>query len=87
MSTCPSCGTPECFDQYSELLSRSYTIEAYRPVHQLVVDTCIATTVADVLAADDAAHHTKLVWAWASDIWQAWSPHHPTIRTWNAQAL
>ncbi|MEV4313083.1 DUF5946 family protein [Actinocrispum sp. NPDC049592] len=38
-------------------------------------------TVADVLPAD----HTKLAWAWAADVWQAWCPHHPTIRTWNAQ--
>ncbi|MCP2166479.1 DUF5946 family protein [Goodfellowiella coeruleoviolacea] len=44
-------------------------------------------TVADVLAADSAAEHTRLVWAWGRDVWQAWAPHHATIRAWNRLAL
>jgi Family of unknown function (DUF5946) len=161
-STCPGCGlvlpdtdaTPPanrgasaaCFDRYGELLARCYSLEAYRPVHQIVVDAYAAqhpggttrrdvqtvalclmtlclfiedgldprdgpalhkqmmanrpdfcwleppkrhhlTTVIDVLAADTAAEHTTLVWAWGADVWRAWTPHHSTIRAWNAQAL
>ncbi len=44
-------------------------------------------TVADVLTARDAAEHERLVRQWACQVWQAWSPHHATIREWNAQAL
>ncbi|MCE7010676.1 DUF5946 family protein [Kibdelosporangium philippinense] len=161
-SACPGCGlvlpdtgrTPPaergasaaCFERYGELLARSYGIAAYRPVHQIVVDACIAQhpggtsrretqaialclmtlglfvedgadprdgaelhkkmvanrpefhplapppltglmTVEDVLTASDAAEHAKLVWAWGTETWQAWAPHHATIRAWNKQAL
>ena len=44
-------------------------------------------TVADVLAAADAAEHERLTWTWAREMWEAWAPHHPTIRMWNNQAL
>jgi hypothetical protein len=44
-------------------------------------------TVADVLTAHDAAEHENLVRQWACQVWQAWSPHHATIREWNGQAL
>lgn len=44
-------------------------------------------TVADVLAARDAADHQRLAREWAQEMWQAWTPHHPTIRAWNADAL
>lgn len=58
MSTCSGCGlvlpdtggTPPaergasaaCFERYGELLARSYSLEPYRPVHQLVVDAYVA---------------------------------------------
>jgi hypothetical protein len=162
MATCPGCGltTPDtggappaelaasagCWERYGQLLARSYGIEAYRGVHQLVVDTyvaqhpggttrrqvqtlalCLMTlclfiedgadpregpalhkrmvanrpdfhwlqppplhgliTVADVLPASIPAEHERLVWAWGRDVWQAWAPHHSTIRKWNASAL
>jgi hypothetical protein len=131
-----------CFTRYGELLARSYSIPAYRPVHQLVVDAYIAQhpagtthreiqsvavclmtlclfieegvdpqegpalhkrmatqrfhwleppvlsglrTVEDVLVAGNATDHERLVWAWSRDVWQAWAPHHATIRAWNAR--
>ena len=44
-------------------------------------------TVADVLAAQNARQHCRLVRKWSYQVWQAWSAHHATIRSWNAQAL
>lgn len=46
-----------------------------------------ATTVLDVLAAEDATDHHRLVRAWAREVWQAWDAHHDTVRAWNASAL
>lgn len=43
-------------------------------------------TVRDVLATRDPAAHDQMVWAWARDVWQAWSPHHPTVRAWIDEA-
>ncbi|MBE1558747.1 DUF5946 family protein [Nonomuraea africana] len=50
------------------------------PLHGLM-------TAVDVLAARDAVEHERLVWAWGREVWQAWSPHHATVRRWNALAL
>jgi hypothetical protein len=44
-------------------------------------------TVADVLRARDADEHRRLVHDWGRQVWQAWAPHHATIRAWNTQAL
>lgn len=44
-------------------------------------------TVADVLAARGVDEHEQLVRRWASQVWQAWSRHHDTIRKWNEYAL
>ncbi len=44
-------------------------------------------TVADVLPARNAAEYECLVRRWAGQVWQAWAPHHATIRNWNSQAL
>lgn len=44
-------------------------------------------TVADVTTAHGAGEHHQLVREWGRQVWQAWSPHHPTIRAWNAYAL
>jgi Family of unknown function (DUF5946) len=38
--------------------------------------------VAHVKAAHNAEEHEKLVHAWIRSAWDAWSPHHPTIREW-----
>lgn len=43
--------------------------------------------VGDVLAAADAAAHRRLVREWGAQVWEAWAPHHATIRRWNAEAL
>jgi hypothetical protein len=39
-----------------------------------------ALTVKDVLNAETAYDHKKVVRAWAEDVWRAWAPHHDTIR-------
>jgi Family of unknown function (DUF5946) len=44
-------------------------------------------TVVDILAASTPAEHERLTWAWGRDVWQAWAPHHLTIREWNTSAL
>ena len=43
-------------------------------------------TVADVLTAQDADQHCRLVGKWGNQVWRAWAPHHATIRAWNAHA-
>lgn len=42
-------------------------------------------TVLDVRQARNPAEHAGLVERWARSIWEAWSPHHETVRRW-AQA-
>lgn len=38
--------------------------------------------VTHVHQAASLSEHVEGVWAWARDVWQAWSPHHDTIRSW-----
>ncbi|HEY1179740.1 MAG TPA: DUF5946 family protein [Phytomonospora sp.] len=58
MVTCPGCGlvtaastahvppdrdaSPGCWELYETVLARSYALDGYRPVHQIVVDAYIA---------------------------------------------
>jgi hypothetical protein len=42
--------------------------------------------VTDVLEAADAGAHVRTVDAWARTAWQAWSAHHPRVRSWAQQA-
>ncbi|MGH2792598.1 MAG: DUF5946 family protein [Actinomycetota bacterium] len=44
-------------------------------------------TVEDVLEAQSASQHEELVESWARDVWDAWSPHHNTIRARLDQSL
>ena len=44
-------------------------------------------TVADVLRARTADEHAHLALQWGEQVWQAWKPHHATIRAWNSAAL
>lgn len=39
-------------------------------------------TVLDVLEAKDPAEHKERVEQWAKSVWEAWSPHHETVRRW-----
>ena len=39
-------------------------------------------TVIDVRTAADAAAHVELVGDWARAAWDAWSDHHPRVRSW-----
>jgi hypothetical protein len=39
-------------------------------------------TVVDVIGAADLAEHTARVERWAHSVWEAWAPHHATIRQW-----
>jgi hypothetical protein len=43
-----------------------------------------AITVLDVLAVPDAESHCAIVRRWAESVWQAWAPHHATVRQWIA---
>ena len=44
-------------------------------------------TGANVLSADDKDDYCLLVRKWGCQVWQAWAPHHATIKAWNTQAL
>jgi hypothetical protein len=46
-----------------------------------------AITVADVVATQTPAAHAAALHAWAQSAWQAWAPHHATIRAWAARAV
>ena len=39
------------------------------------------STVADVIAAEDAEAHGKAVHRWAEDVWSAWAEHHEAVRS------
>jgi hypothetical protein len=39
-------------------------------------------TVRDGLVADGPESYITAVWAWATDVWAAWEPHHSTVRRW-----
>ena len=41
-------------------------------------------TVADVLSAESAREHARLVREWAEDAWMAWEAHHRQIEAWTA---
>lgn len=43
-------------------------------------------TVRDVHAASSPAEHVQRVKAWAAAVWNAWTPHHATIRRWAEHA-
>lgn len=45
-----------------------------------------ALTAADVAEAGSPEAHRELVRAWAESAWQAWAPHHETVRTWMSGA-
>ena len=44
-------------------------------------------TVADLLVARDGPEHIRLVRRWAETTWEAWAPHHDTVREWAREAL
>ena len=39
-------------------------------------------TVLDVLGARDPEEHAERVRRWAASVWEAWAPHHETVRRW-----
>ncbi len=43
-------------------------------------------TIVDVAAAGELAEHEHLVGRWAASVWDAWHPHHETVRHWAAEA-
>ncbi|MBA3839846.1 MAG: hypothetical protein H0X55_06055 [Thermoleophilaceae bacterium] len=44
-------------------------------------------TVAAILPAQSPSEHERLVRAWARDVWEAWTPHHETVRRWVRHSL
>lgn len=45
-------------------------------------DSLGTVTVADVTKVVSVSRHKQLVRSWATSVWLAWSPHHPTVRSW-----
>ena len=43
--------------------------------------------VTHVLVARTPAEHRELVTSWAEDVWDAWRPHHQTVRRWIGESL
>ena len=41
-----------------------------------------SVTVLDVHAAKDLSEHTEVVQQWGRSVWEAWTPHHETVRRW-----
>jgi hypothetical protein len=41
-----------------------------------------SVTVAEVLEAQGVEAHMAAVRRWAESAWQAWAPHHATVRSW-----
>jgi Family of unknown function (DUF5946) len=39
-------------------------------------------TVSDVATARNPDEHARLVERWATGVWNAWTPHHATVRAW-----
>lgn len=44
-------------------------------------------TILHVLEAGDASAHDRAVREWAADVWDAWTPHHDTVRSWVRTSL
>ena len=44
-------------------------------------------TVADVVGATEHEDHEKRARAWAASAWEAWMPHHATVRDWAGTLL
>jgi CTP:molybdopterin cytidylyltransferase MocA len=44
-------------------------------------------TLLDILPAADVAAHERLIRLWAESAWEAWSAHHPTVRSWAREAV
>lgn len=44
-----------------------------------------SVTATDVAGATDAAGHVDAVRRWAQSAWEAWEPHHATVRDWIAR--
>lgn len=42
-------------------------------------------TVADLLSAKTSKEHKPLQQQWARSAWEAWTPHHETVRAWAAR--
>jgi len=55
--------------------------------HLLPTREISEVTVFDVALADSQEMHATLVRRWASFVWQAWQPHHETIRAFVAEHL
>jgi hypothetical protein len=41
-------------------------------------------TIRDVAQAPTREQYESIVWRWARDVWQVWSAHHDTVRSWLA---
>jgi hypothetical protein len=44
-------------------------------------------TVLDVQGSQTAMEHKANVRLWARSVWNAWAPHHATVREWMRRSL
>lgn len=64
--------------QLLKTLANNYK-DVFEPLPPPAPDS-YALTVKDVLRAENAQQHCKVVRDWAEDVWRAWEPHHETAR-------
>ena len=41
----------------------------------------------DALVGTSQGAYVDTVWAWARAVWDAWAPHHGTVRAWIGPSL
>lgn len=67
----------------AEKAARAHTYYAHRTYPWLEPPSFEnALTILDVLSARDPVEHAGRVEQWARSVWQAWAPHHETVRGW-----
>ncbi|MEJ2216360.1 MAG: DUF5946 family protein [Gemmatimonadota bacterium] len=45
-------------------------------------DLTACLNILDIAAAETLPRHEDRVWEWARSVWDAWMPHHQTIKGW-----
>ncbi len=61
----------------------SLSKEGEKDIHYLEPPASLGeTTILYVLDADGPDEHASRVREWAGSVWEAWSPHHETVRRW-----
>jgi hypothetical protein len=70
-------------DRVTEILQRFLRDKETLPLVWLDPPSSLGgVTIVDVRNARDHAEHMEIVERWARSAWDAWSPHHETVRAW-----